>query len=106
MAPCCGKHLKGLRFCTVDNGRQVADHASGFFGQCQLDLSVQLLDDVAQAARNLKHSDLTYLVLPHPSCRFTDRTADELRQGFGWDVRRIPGWEKDDVVIDVVGKVG
>jgi hypothetical protein len=106
MAPCGGKHLYGARLGTVDDGRQVADHASRPFGQSQLDLPVQVLDDVTEAARNLKNSDLTYRVLPDPSCPFTDRTGCRLRGGLGRDVRRIPGWEQDDVVIHVRGKIG
>jgi hypothetical protein len=54
MATCRRERFDGDRLGVLEHGRQVTDHAARSVSQRQLDRPVQILDDISQAAGNLK----------------------------------------------------
>ena len=75
MAPRRCKHLHRLRARPLEHVRQVADHATGSFGQSQLYGLVQLPDDLTEPAGKLQDHYLTYGVCSNPSMRSCGRKA-------------------------------
>lgn len=79
MAPCRREdlnHDRLDRLGTLEQRRQVADHAPGFFvGKRHLNGPIQILDDITQRAGNPKDGYLAYGALADRRPRSCSRTA-------------------------------
>jgi hypothetical protein len=90
------EHLKRTRLGTLQGGRQVTDNPAGPVGQGQLDRPVQILDDIAEPAGNLKDHYLTYDVCSDPHLWACGRTV-------GSPPLKL-GREGTYVVVEICGK--
>jgi hypothetical protein len=105
MPTCHGEDLDRGRLGTLEHARQVADHTAGLLGQSQLDRPVQILDDIPELAGYLKDKYLTNGASSDLDLLTQARTSGRSSWELGWDVRRIPGWEQHEMVVEIFGEI-